>query len=160
MQRKLYFRIRFPELANELGHDLIASRRDKADPEQTNFSVCCQTCPTYGLLQLDNCGSSVVPKCESRRREFRFTAVPLEEFDADFFFKRLDLEREGRLAEMNQLCSTTEVQSFGDGEKGSDVAEFHRIIIFASQITGHKTINFTNHTAERVIEMSRLGVNR
>src|ERR1700677_1383218 len=154
MQRKLYFRIRFPELANELGHDLIASRRDKADPEQTNFSVCCQTCPTYGVLQLDDCGSSVVPKCESRRREFRFTAVSLEEFDAYFFLKRLDLEREGRLAEMNQLCSTTEVQSLCDGEKGFDVAEFHLTIIFVSQITEHKIFNFTNHRAERVIGTS------
>ena len=160
MQRKLYFRIRFPELANELGHDLIASRRDKANPEQTNFSVCGQTCPADGLLQLNDCGSSVVPKCESRRREFRFTAVPLEEFDANLFLKRLDLERESWLAEMNQLCSTTEVQSFGDREKGSDVAEFHLTILFANQITGRKTFNFTNHTAERVIEMSSIGVNR
>jgi hypothetical protein len=155
MQRELYFRIRFPELANELGHDLIASRRDEANPKQTNFSVCRQTCPTYGLLQLNDCGSSVVTKCESRRREFRFTAVPLEEFDADFFLKRLDLERESWLAEMNQLCSTTEVQSFGDREKGSDVAEFHLTILFANQITGRKTFNFTNHIAKRVIGTSR-----
>ena len=125
MQRKLYFRIRLAELANELGHDLIASCRDKANPEQTNFSVCGQTCPTNCLLQLDNCGSSVVPKGESCRSKFCFAAVPVEEFDADLFLKRLDLEREGRLTEMNQLCSTTDVQSLGDGEKGFDVAGFH-----------------------------------
>ena len=160
MQRELYFRIRLPELANELGHDLVASRRDKANPEQTDFSVCCQTRPTDGLLQLNDCGSGVVPKGGSRRGELRFTAIPFEEFDANLFLKRLDLERESRLAEMNQLCSTTEVQSLGDGEKGFDVAEFHPTILFAIQITGRKTINFTNRIAKRVIGTSRLGVNR
>ena len=114
MQRELNFRIRLPELANELRHDLIASRRDKANPEQANFSVCGQTCPTDGQLQLKDCGRSVVPKSESRRGEFCFTAVPFEEFEIHLFLKHLDLERECRLAEMNQLCSTTEVQSLGN----------------------------------------------
>jgi hypothetical protein len=125
MQRKLYFRIRLAELANELGHDLIASCRDKANPEQTNFSVCGQTCPMNGLLQLDNCGGSVSRKANPAAVGFCFTAVPLEERNTDLFLKRLDLEREGRLTEMNQLCSTTDVQSLGDGEKGFDVAGFH-----------------------------------
>ena len=83
------------------------------------------------------------------------TAVPLEEFDANLLLKRLDLERKSRLAEMNQLCSTTEVQSIGDGEKGFDVAELHLTILFANQITGHKTFNFTNNIARRVIGTSR-----
>ena len=148
MQRKLDFRIGLPELANELGHDFIARRRDKANPEQTNFSVCCQTCPTDGLLQLNDCSSSCCSK-------FCLTAVPLEEFDANLFLKHLDLERECRLTEMNQLCSTTEVQSIGDGEKGFDVAELHLTILFANQITGHKTFNFTNNIARRVIGTSR-----
>jgi hypothetical protein len=47
------------------------------------------------------------------------------------------------------------VQSLGDGEERFDVAEFHLSILFANHITGHRTFNFTNHIAKRVIGTSR-----
>jgi hypothetical protein len=58
---------------------------------------------------LRNSCSGIIAKGETSRRERCFAPVPLEESDADLFFKSSYLKAQGWLAEMNQLRGTTEV---------------------------------------------------
>jgi hypothetical protein len=69
------------------------------------------------LLQLRERRSGIVTKRETSRGQRRFAPVPLEESNADLFLESSYLKAQGRLAEMNQLRSTPEVQSLCHGEK-------------------------------------------
>jgi hypothetical protein len=56
------------------------------------------------------------------------------------------LKAQSRLAEMNQLRSTSEVQSLCYRQKRPNLTKFHRSILFAKFITDNKTNNVTNET--------------
>jgi hypothetical protein len=89
-------------------------------------------------------GSGIITKREPRRGERGFAPVPLEEPDADLLLKCSYLKAQSRLAEMNQLGGTTEVQSLCYREKRSNLTKFHLAILFAGLITDNKTNNVTH----------------
>src|SRR6266481_5417391 len=49
---------------------------------------------------------------------------------------------------MNQLCSTSEMQSFGDREKRPNLTKFHCLFLFADLITDDTTNNVSNQIRE------------
>ena len=83
----------------------------------SKFPVGGESCPTNRLVQLRDDSRGILTKGETSRCKRGLAPVPLEEPDADLLLKCSYLKAQGRLAEMNQLRSTSEVQSLGYGKK-------------------------------------------
>src|ERR1700722_11698983 len=110
----------------------------------SKFPVGGKPCPPNRLVQLRDDPRGILTKGETSRCKRGLAPVPLEEPDTDLLLKCSYLKAQGRLAEMNQLRGTTEVQSLCYREKRSDLTKFHLAILFAKLITDNKTNNVTH----------------
>jgi hypothetical protein len=99
--------------------------KGKADAQLARFAPLGPACRHGRLLRQGQDAPRIVEEQRARLRQPHGALVALEQLRAQFRFQRLDLLAQGRLADMQALGRAREVQLFGDGDKVTQVAQFH-----------------------------------
>ena len=97
----------------------------KADAQLARFAPLRPARRDGRLFRQGQDAPRIVEEQRTRLRQAHGALVALEQLRAQFRFQRLDLLAQRRLADVQALGRAREVQFLGDGDKVTQVAQFH-----------------------------------
>ena len=114
-----------PEQSNHVGQRLIRCGGHIADDEFAELATLGALCGADGAVGLGQCLPRLREKCLSGRREFDPPFRPTKQAGAELILEAPYLLAQRRLRDVEPRGRPAEMQLFGNGEKGAEVAQLH-----------------------------------